>query len=95
MQVRDALSRLLPGVHNDAKSVFHHRRFLSQLLDHQHDMSDQFLILVVERGDRRNVLFRYDQYVDRRDGIDVPESYDLVIFIYENFPAPSRPGLIE
>lgn len=83
VQVGYALPGTLSLIDHYAESVLHNRFFLRQFLDRQHNAPHQTCILFAQRHDPRNVPLRYDKDVDRRDGIQILERYDVLILLHD------------
>src|SRR5690606_23161862 len=81
MDVVYGLQAVIAAVVHQAETLFRQPQFLGHLRGSGDDFPHQ-LRLFLRLQERGNVFFGDDQHMDRRRGINVPESQNLVVFIH-------------
>ncbi len=86
----------LPGVraavNSEAVSFFGNALLSGNLVGRLDHLSDQRRLGVSHLGERRYVLSRDDEQVDRRNGVDIRESHDVIVLVndFRRYFAPDN-----
>jgi hypothetical protein len=80
VEMGDGLASIASDVHDNAVPILE-AEFLCEVADRQEQLTQEGAIVVTGMGDRLDLLFRDDQDMDGRLGIDVVECQNLVVFI--------------
>src|SRR5512135_502578 len=80
MKVKDGLSRLRVGVDDDTIAAFADALGLGNFARFEKQMSEQHLVFFAGLVERSDGLFRNDENMGRRLGIDVAKSEAQIVF---------------
>lgn len=88
MEMNNDLSALFSDIENQFVSV--ELSILRQFFRDENEMRDERFVLPGDLGDRRDVFFRHDENVHRRDRIDIRERDDPLVLEFDRRRTPSR-----
>src|SRR5258706_7147179 len=81
MNMKNGLPRGRAAVEHDAKAVLRDALLLGEAVGDGTTIADELVIVLLQLEQRRDVLHRHDQDMDRRLGPDVLEGDDRVVAI--------------
>jgi hypothetical protein len=81
MNMENALPRSGTAVDHHAEPTLGNPLIFSQLIDHGKNLADKTVIFLLQVEERRYVLPRNDQQMNRRFRIDVLKSHDRIVLV--------------
>ena len=80
MEVEDGLASVFAVVHHEAVAFFPEAHLLGDLARGEHDLAEDRSVLARGIADTCKMHLGYDERVHRRDGMNVPEPDDVLVF---------------